>query len=194
MNWLDLLLVIIIMVHFVNGFSRGLVKMFFDIVGFIVVIVFSLLGSRLLSGPLSNYIDPDSVIAHHAVIQSFGIDIAPENTPQLIAGVIVFLVLFILLSIFFRVYAGGFRWINRIPVIGLLNRIGGGVLGALVGAVFVYIIISALSLIPLQLFKDGLTSSSLVVYADLYFSGYALELKRFLVNFYAGLPSEPLLK
>ncbi len=193
MNWLDLLLVIVILLHLVNGFSRGLVKMFFDIVGFIVVIVISLIGSRLLSGPLSNYIDPESVIAHHAVIQNFGIDIAPESTPQLIAGVIVFLVLFILLSVFFRLYAGGFRWINRIPVIGLLNRVLGSALGALVGAVFVYIIIAALSLIPLQLIADGLANSNLVVYADLYLSAYALELKRFLVNFYTELPSEPLL-
>ncbi len=189
MNWLDLLLVIIILLHFVNGFSRGLVKMFFDIVGFIVVLVFSLLGSRLLSGPFSSYIDPESVIAHHAVIQNFGIDIAPENTPQLIAGVIVFLVLFILLTIFFRLYAGGFRWINRIPVIGLFNRIGGSVLGALVGAAFVYIIIAALYLIPLKLITDALANSSLVIYADLYLSNYALELKRFLVNFYVELPS-----
>ncbi len=184
MNWLDICLLIVFILHIISGFGRGLFKQLFDIMGFFVIIVLSLWGSRRYSEVLAEYINPEDISPHHEVIQNMGVDVALEQAPQLIAGVITFLLLLLFLSLVFRFFSGGFRWVNRIPVIGFFNRLGGGFLGALVGAVFVYIIIVAVSLIPMQFFMDALEGSEAAFFADHYITPSAEELKVRLLNYY----------
>ena len=184
MNWLDLVLGAIILLHLVNGFGSGMFKILFDLVIFLVVFILALLGSRLMSGFFAQFIDPESIADQYEMMQALGVEVALEDAPRLIAGLIALLVLFVLLSLLFRLFSRGFHWINRIPVIGLFNRLGGSVMGAAIGAAFVYVIIVVMSLIPVQLFISALEDSEIVVYAEQYLSFYALELKNFLINFY----------
>lgn len=184
MNWLDFGLGVIILLHFVNGFGSGMIKILFDLAIFLVVFVLSLVGSRVLSASIARYIDQESLVEHYELMQGLGVEVALEDAPQLIAGLVIFIVLFIIFSLVFRLFSRGFSWINRIPVIGLVNRLGGGVMGAAIGAAFAYIIIVALSLISLEFFISALENSQLAGYAEQYASGYALELKRFFINFY----------
>ncbi len=187
MNWLDILLLVILFLHLISGYSRGMVKQLFDILGFLVIILLSFWGSRLFSDRLAVLIDPEDIIPHHDLIQSLGLEVALEKAPQLIAGVVTFLLLLLALSLIFRLFSGGFRWINRVPVIGFLNRIGGLVLGAFVGVVFVYIIITAVGLIPLNLFMEALQNSEVVFFADHYLTPFVDQLKEIAVNYYLSL-------
>lgn len=187
MAWLDIVLLGIILLHLINGISRGLVKQLFDMLGFILILIISLWGSRMFSDSLAEYINPQDIIPHHDVIHQIGLDVALERAPQLIAGIIAFLVLFMFLSIVFRLFSGGFRWINRIPVIGFFNRLGGAILGILIGLVFVYIIIAALSLIPMDFFIEALEASEVVLFRNHYLAPLALELKDMIVNYYLNL-------
>jgi len=187
MNWFDILLLVVFFLHLVSGYSRGLVKQLFDLIGFIVIIMLSFWGSRLFSERLAVFIDPEDIIPHHDLIQSLGLEVAVEKAPQLIAGVITFLLLLLALSLVFRLFSGGFRWINRVPVIGFFNRIGGAALGALVGVVFVYIIIAAAALIPLKPFMDALRTSEVVFFAEYYLSPLADRVKENLVDYYLSL-------
>ncbi len=189
MNWFDFFLIGIFFLHLLSGLWRGLIKQLFDTFGFIVVIILSFFGSRLFSHSLAQYIDPEDIIPHHEVIQSLGLDVALEKAPQLIAGIIAFLALFLIFSIVFRLFSSGFRWINRIPVIGFFNRIGGLLLGAVIGAVFVYIIIAAVSIIPLQFFMDALENSIMTLIAEQYFAPLAEQIKELALNFYLSLNS-----
>jgi len=184
MNWFDIFLLIVFILHVISGFGRGLFKQLLDIMGFFVIIILSLWGSRKFSEVLAGFIYPEDINLHHEVIQNLGVDVALKQAPQLIAGVITFLLLFLFLSLVFRFFSGGFRWVNRIPVIGFFNRLGGGVLGALVGLIFVYIIIIAVSLIPMQFFMDALKDSEVVFFADHYITPAAEELKNHLLNYY----------
>ncbi|MDW7739920.1 MAG: CvpA family protein [Bacillota bacterium] len=186
-NWLDIFLLIILALHLVNGLLRGLVKVLFDIIGFLVVILLSLWGSRLFSDKLAVYINPEDIIPHHELIQTLGLEVALERVPQLVAGIIAFLLLFLLLSLVFRLFSGGFRWVNRVPVIGFFNRIGGGLVGIAIGLAFVYIIIAALSFIPIQFFMDALDNSEVVFIANHYISPLAHEIKELVVDFYLSL-------
>jgi uncharacterized membrane protein required for colicin V production len=183
------MLAVIFLFHVVSGFSRGLAKQLFDIVGLVIVILISLWGSRMFSYVLAGYIDPENIASHHEVIQNLGIELALEQAPRLIAGVITFLILFLLLSLAFRLFSSGFRWVNRIPVVGFFNRIGGGVLGALLGAVFAYIIIAGLSLIPIQFFMNALEGSEIVFFTDHYLRPVAEELRSLVVFYYTNLNS-----
>jgi len=189
MNWFDIFLLVVLGLHVINGFSRGLIKQVFDIFGFIVVIILSFWGSRLFSEALAEYIDPENIIPHHEVIENLGLEIALEQAPQLIAGVITFLLLFLIFSIVFRLFSSGFKWINRIPVIGFFNRLAGTVMGVLIGAIFVYIIIAAVSIIPLQFFMDALEGSEIVFFANHYLAPAAEAIKEFALDFYLNLNS-----
>ncbi|MGM0651788.1 MAG: CvpA family protein [Bacillota bacterium] len=189
MTWLDILLLIIFLLHLVSGFVRGLVKQLFDIFGFFLIIIASLWGSKRFSYLLADYVNPEDIIPHHEVIESLGVELALETVPQLIAGVLTFLILFLILSLVFRLFSGGFKWVNRIPVIGFFNRIGGGVLGAVVGVVFVYIIIAALSLVPLQFFMNALDNSEIVFITDHYLTPIAKDIGEIFLNYYVNLNS-----
>jgi len=187
MTWFDIFLVAVFFLHLISGLFRGFIKQLFDIFGFVLIIIVSLWGSRAFSYILADYINPEDIVPHHELIESLGIDVAFEAAPQLIAGVLTFLVLFLFLSLIFRLFSGGFRWVNRIPVIGFFNRVGGSVLGALVGAVFVYIIIAGVSLIPLQFFMDAVENSEVVFFADHYITPIAIELRDLIFDYYINL-------
>ncbi len=187
MNWLDIVLLVVLSLHVMNGFSRGLMKQLFDIIGFVVIIVLSFIGGRMFSESLARYINPEDIIPHHDVIRDLGLEVALEKAPQFIAAIIAFLVLFLFLSLVFRIFSGGFRWVNRIPVIGLFNRIGGAALGVVVGVVFVYIIIAAISLIPMQIFIDALAESEAVFISRQYLTPLAEQLKELVIKVFIDL-------
>jgi len=187
MNWFDILLLVVFFLHLISGYSRGLVKQLFDLIGFFVIILLSFWGSRLFSERLAVLIDPEDIIPHHDLIQSLGLEVAVEKAPQIIAGVITFLLLLLALSLIFRLFSGGFRWINRVPVIGFFNRIGGAALGALVGVVFVYIIIFAATLVPLKPFMDALRTSEVAFFAEYYLSPLAERVKEIALDYYLSL-------
>lgn len=188
-NWLDILLLVIFFLHLASGLSRGMVKQSFDIFGFIVVILLSFWGSSHFSEALAEYIDPRNIIVHHEVIENLGLEVALEQVPQLIGGILAFLALFLILSLVFKLFSRGFRWINRIPVIGFFNRIGGVLLGAVIGAVFVYIIIAAVSLLPIQFFMDAIENSEVVFFTDHFFSPLFVEMKEWFLDYYLNLNS-----
>ena len=189
MNWLDFLLLAILLLHLISGYVRGLVLQFFDIFGFLVVIILSFWGSRLFSGSLAVLIDPEDIIPHHDLIQQIGLEVALEKVPQIVAGIVTFLLLMLFLSLIFRLFSGGLRWVNRVPIIGFLNRIGGLLLGALVGLVFVYIIITALNMVPLRFFIDSLKASEVAFIMNYYISPFAGSLSRLLLEYLVNLNS-----
>ncbi len=184
MNWLDLLLSVILFLHIISGYMRGLFKQLFDMFGFFIVIIVALWGSRYFSASLAEYINPEDIIPHHDLIQSIGLEVAFEKVPQFVAGILAFLILFLLLSVVFRLFSGGFRWVNRIPLIGFLNRIGGVFAGALVGSIFIYIIVAAVAMLPLQFFIDALNMSQVALFVSHNFTPFALEIKEMIFDFY----------
>ena len=184
MNWFDILLLVVFFLHLASGLARGMVKQLFDIFGFIVVILLSFWGSRLFSESLAEYINPENIIPHHELIEYLGLEVALEQVPQLIGGILAFLALFLILSIVFKLFSRGFRWINRIPVIGFFNRIGGGLLGAVVGVVFIYIMVAAVSLIPLQFFMDAIENSEVAFFTDHFFRPLVEDMKERVLDYY----------
>ncbi len=189
MNWLDVFLLVVFFLHLLSGFSRGMVKQLFDIFGFIVVILLSFWGGSMFSESLAEYINPENIVPHHELIENMGLEVALEQVPQLIGGILAFLGLFIILSIVFRLFSSGFRWMNRIPVIGFFNRVGGALLGAVIGVLFVYIIVAAVSMIPLQFFMEAIENSEVAFITDHYFTPLFEEMKEWAVDYYINLNS-----
>ncbi|HSW35697.1 MAG TPA: CvpA family protein [Candidatus Limnocylindrales bacterium] len=186
-NWFDLLLLAVILLYFIGGISSGLVKQLFDVFGLVIIILLSIWGGRLFSESVATYINPEDIIPYHELIQRLGMDAALEKAPQLIAGIIVFLILFLFISIVFRLFSGSFRWINRIPVIGFFNRAGGAVSGLVIGIVVVYILITAVSIIPLPFFVDAHAQSNVVFFFQQYLTPHTVMLRETMLNFYLSL-------
>jgi uncharacterized membrane protein required for colicin V production len=187
MNWFDILLLAVFLFHLAGGYSRGMVKQLFDLIGVFIVVLLSFWGSRVFSERLAVFINPEDIISHHDLIQSLGLEVAMEKVPQLVAGVILFLVLLLVLSLIFRFFSRGFRWINKIPVLGLFNRLGGVLIGALIGITLVYIIIAAVDLIPLQFFMDALERSEVAFFAEYYLTPLADKVKEIITGYYINL-------
>ena len=68
---------------------------------------------------------------------------------RVVAGVVLFAVAFLLLSLIAR----AFRGLNRIPVLGSVNRLLGGILGLAIGLVICLVLATAAAIV--LLFSDG---------------------------------------
>ncbi len=184
MNWFDLLLAGILVFYLASGFSRGLVKQLFSLFGFVIALVFAFVGSRFFSGPLARHLDPLSAISYHEALQFLGVEAAVERAAELMAGVLLFVVLFVVFSILFRLLSGSFKAINKLPVIGLVNRLGGALIGLVIGVALCYLLVSMAQLVPVPLCVEAVNGSQLVLWAGEYLPLVATSLKNWLVEFY----------
>lgn len=66
---------------------------------------------------------------------------------KLIADIIAFLITFLIVKLILRIFIGVFGIIDKIPFIGGANRIAGGVIGAGIGLVFVWILFIVITLL-----------------------------------------------
>jgi membrane protein required for colicin V production len=111
MNWLDIVIIVILAISAFSGLKVGLIKVLFGVVGIIVGILLAGRFSDSLAGVLT-FIDPQwAKIAAFAII--------------LVAVLIVAAILGAVLS----------KLISLV-LLGWVNRLGGAVLGVVVGALF----------------------------------------------------------
>jgi uncharacterized membrane protein required for colicin V production len=182
MSWFDILLLAIIAIYTITGLAQGLVKQLFNLFGFLIVLALAFIGSRMLSGYVASFLDPAALLPYWEVIHGIGVDVPVDRILQMVAGVIAFLALFVILQIFFRLIAAGFKSINQVPVVGLFNRIGGGVIGLFIGIFLAYTVVSLASLVPLQFCVDALDNSRIAVLAEQYLPPVTAALKEFFLK------------
>lgn len=184
MNWFDFLLMGIIIFNVVSGYSRGMVKQLVSLFGFIIALGLAFLGSQALSGFTARFIDPEKVISSHDILALTGVETAVERIVELAAGVITFIVLLIVFMILFRFFSGTFKWINRIPIVGLLNRIGGTFIGLIAGILITYVILTLFSTMPLQFSVDAVEGSALSHAISSYFPLFTESFKDLILKLY----------
>ncbi len=160
MNWFDLLLLGIIIVYTISGFARGLVKQLFSLFGFIIAIALAFIGSRLLSGVVAGFIDPEKIISSQEVLLLLGLESTVERAVEFSAGILTFLALFIIFMIVFRFFSGGFKWVNKIPVVGAVNRLGGAVVGLVIGLAISYVALNVFTMLPLEFSVEAMQGSA----------------------------------
>jgi uncharacterized membrane protein required for colicin V production len=184
MNWFDLVLLGLLALSIISGFRRGLVKQLFSLFGFIIALALAFFGSRMLSGTVAAYLDPNSMIPYQEALQLLGAEAAVERAMELVAGAVTFLALLVVLLILFRFFSGGFKWVNRIPIIGIINRLGGALIGLVVGGVFAYLLLGIFSLVPLPYTVEAVQGSRLAFWAEAYLPLLTATVKEYLMNFY----------
>jgi len=184
MNWFDLMLLSLIAVYMISGFFRGLVKQLFSMFGFLIVQALAFFGSRFLSRPAARLLDPLLNIPAQETLQIPGVDAAVGRAVELVAGVLVFLVLFVILSVLLRPLSGSFHWINKLPVVGLINRLGGAVVGLVIGAAISYLLIGLSQLMPLPVLASAVSGSAVAAWAEQYLPQTTAALREQIIYFY----------
>lgn len=113
MNWLDILLIIGLIVSVIMGIRQGLIKGLFVLAGVIIGVV--------LAGHYS-----DSLAAKLTFISDIGI-----------AGIVAFLIIVVATLIVALILAFIVQKVVHWALLGWLDRLGGAVLGLLLGAIFI---------------------------------------------------------
>jgi membrane protein required for colicin V production len=112
MNWLDILILIVLIVSIVMGLKTGIIKIFFVIAGGVIGV--------FLAGRFS-----DSLADRLAFISS------PD-----IAGMVAFAIILIGVMIIAAILAAVIKWATSAVLLGWVNYLGGAVLGLILGAIF----------------------------------------------------------
>ena len=157
MNWLDYALVFILILNFYNGLRYGLVRQIVGMASLFIALYLALFWSGEIKICLEKYFKLDGVIS---VLVSNG-DTSLWLTGVLL-NVISFLLAFALVYFLLSFFSGKLKLLNKIPIIGMINILLGGLLGALKGVIIVFIIIALISLIPTKYWINTLDASVVV--------------------------------
>ena len=166
MNWFDFMLLGIAAFYLIGGLIQGALKQLFNLFGFFIVLALAFLGSRYLSGYVAAFLKPEYFLPYEEVLQRIGVTLTPEAMMELAGGALTFLALLAVLLLLFRLMLHWLTAVNKIPVVGFFNRLGGALLGLLIGLLINFAIINAASLLPLPFLDNALSGSLIAGYMD----------------------------
>jgi membrane protein required for colicin V production len=112
MNWLDVVIVVIIIIAAVLGLKIGIIKTLFTVVGIIVGIVLAGRFSGQLGEAMSFISDPG------------------------VAKAVAFAIILVVVLIIAAILAVVVKWAVSAVMLGWVNRLGGAILGLILGAFF----------------------------------------------------------
>lgn len=171
MNYLiDLILLLIIAITTFVGYKRGLIKIAFKFVGFILAIIISITLYKPLSNFVINYTtiddnieqtienrlsssnitkeETDNIIANYYTnIKNSSVSIVSEGISQTIVNVGCMLLVFILSNIILLFFKFSGDLIARLPLIKQCNSVGGFIYGLLEGFLLIYVFLAAVAIL-----------------------------------------------
>jgi len=184
LNWFDIIVLILLVLYAWSGVVQGLLKQVVGLLGFFIALVLALYGSRVLADTLEPYLPLESLEPTQEVLDFMGADFDVEAGALMVASIFCFIFLFIILQIGFRFLSRGLKMVNRIPILGKLNALGGGGLGLLKGLIFVFILVSVLSLVSVEVIENALTGSEVATVIQTRVSGLFNYLLNLFTNFF----------
>lgn len=157
MNWLDYILVFFLIYYMFNGFKQGLVKQVVGLAGFFIAFYCALRWNGVLRSYMDRYLKLDEIFVF----------LGQESAASLwllniIINIIAFLIIMFFISLILAVIIQRLNVVNRLPVIGPLNALGGVVTGTIKGLLVLFLAISILSLLQTDFWKNTLQSSAIV--------------------------------
>jgi len=157
MNWLDYVLIFIIILNFYNGCRYGLLRQVAGLLGLFIALYAALYWSGDLKMYLQEYIKLEEVIT---VLSSNGE--ASLWLTEVILNIAAFLIIFLVLSLVFGLIAKKLSLFNKIPLVGPLNALLGGILGAFKGILLVFLIAALISLVETGFWMKAIEASAVI--------------------------------
>jgi len=158
MNKVDFVILCIIGLFMLFGYYKGLVKSIFSVVQYFIVISLAIVFSPAVSKILIERFNLDLLIINwiksNISLVSDTVNIISEEILQNITGRIInvfsIVILFIILKIICTFVIAILNKIVNLPIISLVNRLGGLVIGAINGILVVYVLILLINWLPLE--------------------------------------------
>jgi membrane protein required for colicin V production len=138
MNWLDVLIIIGLVISIVSGIKQGIIKVLFTLAGGIIGVVLAGRYSDSLAGKLSFISDPN------------------------IAGIAAFVIILLATMIVAMILAFIVKKIASAILLGWIDKLGGAVIGLLMGAIFIGAILAMY--LRYQGPNDAITNSALATF------------------------------
>lgn len=171
MNYLiDIFLLLIIALTTFIGYKRGLIKIAFKFVGFILAIIISILLYRPISNFVINYTtiddsleqtienrlssssitkeETDNIIAnYYSNIKTSSISVVSQGISKTIINVGCMLLVFIISNIILLFFRFSGDLIAKLPLIKQCNSVGGFIYGLLQGFLLIYIFLAVIAIL-----------------------------------------------
>ena len=158
MNRIDLIILGIIVLFVLLGYRKGLVRSVLSLVQYILIVFFSFQLTKPVAELLITHVHLDEKlfgwIYNSAETVESQIYLLNDEMIQMFVGriinVIAFVLVFIVLKIGFRFLITILNQVCQLPILNLVNRLGGILFGGIQGILIVYIFITLLNWLPME--------------------------------------------
>jgi len=158
MNKVDLIILLIVLIFMLFGYYKGLVKSVLSVVQYFAVIILSIVFAPTVSKIFIEKFSLDVIIINWAKnnenMFSNAINLVGDEILQNIAGRIInvlsIIILFIVLKVLFSFVIAILNKVANLPILSVVNRVGGLALGAVNGILIIYVGILLINWIPLE--------------------------------------------
>lgn len=162
MNWIDIIVVCILIYAIIKGLSLGLVVSMFNIIQVILSVVITKIYYPYISGYIFN--NPKIYNVFKRIISKFAnSQLILNSLLKLTINIFSMIIMFSLISILISLLLEVFSFILRVPVLKQLNKIGGIIFGLIEGLFIIYLLNILLSPIasiyPSSLIGEGILNS-----------------------------------
>lgn len=153
---LTTLIILILIGCFINGHRKGLLMMALYTGTYIVSWLIARSTAPRVGTLFSNFL-PD--VSQSAGYSSVILQAANNNT--FFYNGVAFLVVFIVVAFLCHWGINKLRWIKRVPIIGTLDQLAGGLLSLVIGYVVIFVVLVVLQLWPAGWWQTQMASSGL---------------------------------
>lgn len=153
---LTTLIILILLGCFMNGHRRGMLTMVLMLATYIISWIIAKQGTQLFGGWLKSFMPPIGDSA------TFSANLLNDvNNNLFFYNGIAFMVIFTIVSIICHWGIHQLNWIKRLPVIGTVDKLIGGLISFLIGYIIIYVVLIVMQLWPgawwqMQIANSGL--------------------------------------
>lgn len=171
MNYLiDVIILLIIAITTFIGYKKGLIKIAFKLVSFILAIVISIVLYKPISNFVINYTPIDNILEetiesrlssssitneetnniianYYSNVKNASISIVSQNIAKTIVNIACMLLVFILSNIVLLLFRFSGDLIAKLPLIKQCNSVGGFIYGLLEGFILIYVFLAIVAIL-----------------------------------------------
>ncbi|PTM58153.1 CvpA family protein [Desmospora activa] len=153
MNWMDFIIVLLLVGALIQGYRKGLIKEAFSLLGVIVALYLAWKFSGALAESLAGIIPlPDSF--SEGLLGLLPIE-------QALYTLLAFFLIFVIVRILLRFLSAALAQLVKIPVLAQVNGVGGAALGFLKAFLIILVTVNLLALLPWKSGQEVVAGSGL---------------------------------
>lgn len=178
MNILDIVILVLLVLSVWRGYRTGLIGQLVRVASFIASFVVAFMYYRPVAAKLAEWGPLSSAEASG----SFGAVAGFPIVQHAIYNIVAFALLAFATGLAVRLVGGFLDRITKLPGLSIVNRLAGGIVGAVKNGLILFIILAVASLLPIPTVQQTLDTSLFASYATTYSSDLAQWVKEMIQN------------